>query len=270
MSRYSSDAENRHPDQHDGEIWQDDKTIHADLEGVTQRGGSLEPRYEQTSQYEESYHANDEEMSQYGKNPRFDDEEMSQYEDNYNSKDEGTPQPDPNGAMLNPLREELSKEGGKAIFACGGSLPVVSQPDAAQSPGSQHSSISAGSEAGPPTTEPVTIRWDPPAADELARHAKLVLPLEPETQDNLERLINSTERASFGYQGKDTYDETYRKALKMDTSAFSTTFDPYSLGIIDTIAQVLLPTMRQASVYRAVKAELYKLNVSTATFSQLP
>lgn len=298
MSQHS--PESHHPEQYDDEISQYEETQHAGDEEGTQREESLEPHPEHTSQYEESHHDNDEEMSQFEEDvDRSDeersqdertvyagDEEMSQDEESRHSDDEDMSQdedrsqdedsdsssqdgPTPryyhalNGTMLNPLREELRKEGGKAIFACSGYIPVVPRPDVAQSPGSQHSSTTTSSVTSPPTTEPVTIRWDPPAADGLARHAKLVLPLEPETQDNLERLIDSTERASFGYKGKDTYDETYRKALKMDTTAFATTFDPYSLGIIDTIAQVLLPSMQESRLHRAVKAELYKLNVRT-------
>lgn len=159
------------------------------------------------------------------------------------------------------MREELSKENGKTIFACGGSIPVSQPGTDTSEPQGQNTQASRPATT---ETEPITIRWDPPAADELARHAKLVLPLEDRTKDNLGRLLRDTDPASFGYQGKTTYDETYRKAFKMDTTAFATTFDPHALGIIDTIAQVLLPTMRESKVYRAVKAELYKLNIYSA------
>lgn len=190
-----------------------------------------------------------------------DDEEMTEADENSHSDGEDTPQPEDHSfRWLGLLREELSKENGKTIFACGGSIPVSQPGD--KSPLSQSSQ---GSHIVKTTEmEPVTIRWDPPAADELARHAKLILPLEDGTKENLERLIKDTDPASFGYKGKTTYDETYRKALKMDTTAFATTFDPYALGIIDTIAQVLLPAMKESNVYRAVKAELYKLNIYSA------
>ncbi len=67
--------------------------------------------------------------------------------------------------------------------------------------------------------------------------------------------------ASFGLAGKNVYDEGYRKALKLDTSQFSTNFCPYTLGIVDAIAQILLPEASKGKE-RGVKAELYKLNVS--------
>lgn len=68
--------------------------------------------------------------------------------------------------------------------------------------------------------------------------------------------------ASFGYKGEDVLDESYRKAVKMDRSNFSSDFCPYELGIIDTIAQVLLPNTGRGVLTTGVCAELYKLNVS--------
>lgn len=222
--------------------------------------GSLDPDYEDASQPQD--HLNS--PTQEGTPTRYaDDEEMTEAGDDSDDQvTTPTPMPDEHGArLLAPLREELSKENGKTIFACGGSIPVSQPGTDTSEPQGQNTQASRPATT---ETEPITIRWDPPAADELARHAKLVLPLKDGTKDNLGRLLRDTDPASFGYQGKTTYDETYRKALKMDTTAFATTFDPHALGIIDTIAQVLLPTMRESKVYRAVKAELYKLNIYSA------
>jgi hypothetical protein len=58
------------------------------------------------------------------------------------------------------------------------------------------------------------------------------------------------------------FDEFYRKATKMDRSAFSVDFCPYEVGIIDTIAQILLPNSRDCVGTSGIRAELYKLNVS--------
>lgn len=156
-------------------------------------------------------------------------------------------------SLLDRLREELDKQSKTTIFTCGGTIPI-NKPS--QGPISEDAN-------GLVTSEAITIRWDPASASALATPAKLVLPLEPETQENLQRLIHDTEPASFGYKGKNVYDESYRKALKMDTTNFATTFNPYELGIIDTITQVLLPSTPDDRPGRAVKAELYKLNVSS-------
>ncbi len=77
----------------------------------------------------------------------------------------------------------------------------------------------------------------------------------------LAALQQDCQPASFGYQGKDVHDETYRKASKMDRSAFSSDFCPYELGIVNTIAQVLLPEKSEGFRTSGVRAELYKLNV---------
>lgn len=79
--------------------------------------------------------------------------------------------------------------------------------------------------------------------------------------DSLTKLVRDCQPASFGYKGKDVLDESYRKATKLDRSAFAVDFCPYELGIIDTIAQVLLPNAGGNNGTHGVRAELYKLNV---------
>lgn len=154
--------------------------------------------------------------------------------------------------LLDQLREELGKETEKTIFTCGGTVPITKPGQAFASDNNQLSS----------TSEPVTIRWDPATPETPASQARLVLPIVPNSQGNVEKLIKDLEPASFGYHGKDVFDETYRKALKMDTDKFASTFNPYECGIIDGIAQVLLPSTPESDHRRGVRAELYKLNVS--------
>lgn len=72
----------------------------------------------------------------------------------------------------------------------------------------------------------------------------------------------SASRQHLGLAGQDVYDETYRKALKMNPEEFCSTFDPYSLGIVDSVAQTLLPSFLDSTTHRAVEAKLYKLNAS--------
>ncbi|KAH8722970.1 hypothetical protein GQ44DRAFT_657499 [Phaeosphaeriaceae sp. PMI808] len=108
---------------------------------------------------------------------------------------------------------------------------------------------------------PVTIRWDTKGSIE-----KLSLPFDPtvssDSELGLQTLLSATEPASFGFQGKDVIDESYRKATKLDSTAFSTTFCPYVVGIIDILGRTLLPQSGDSS--RSIKAELYKLNVYEA------
>ncbi|PVH99885.1 hypothetical protein DM02DRAFT_628995 [Periconia macrospinosa] len=89
-------------------------------------------------------------------------------------------------------------------------------------------------------------------------------PVNEDGKSDLEKLLAACEPASFGYKGKDVLDESYRKATKLDESAFSVSLCPYKLGIIDTIAQMLLPNAGGGIRTKGVKAELYKLNVYAA------
>ncbi|SPQ20420.1 395e13ec-bd05-4163-82fc-4c0ce8aa25bc [Thermothielavioides terrestris] len=157
--------------------------------------------------------------------------------------------------LFRELRESVAKETVAVTFACGGSVPVVpSLVDAAEE---------ADDEALRATScLPIDLRWDSDEKATLSSETKLTLPLEPNTENNLDRLIKDMTPATFGRGGEHVYDESYRKALKLDPTRFSSTFNPYELGIVDTIAQTLLPSLRHSQQTRSVKAELYKLNAS--------
>jgi hypothetical protein len=105
---------------------------------------------------------------------------------------------------------------------------------------------------GSASEDSVTIRWD--VANSIE---KLTLP----SSDNaaVQKLVDNTQRASFGFQGKEVIDESYRMASKLDTFEFSTNFWPYEVSIIDVIGQTLLPRLPRSS--QGIRAELYKLNV---------
>lgn len=152
------------------------------------------------------------------------------------------------------------------FFACGGEIPI--SPELKNNPSlalQQSNSLPAASNG----LKPVDIRWDmvksrveKPSSMPSLSCAKLTLPLTQEGDVRFAQLLKDCQPATFGRGGEDVYDESYRKALKMDPTSFCTTFDPYSLGIVDTIAQVLLPSALDSTTNRAVKAELYKLNVN--------
>ncbi len=104
---------------------------------------------------------------------------------------------------------------------------------------------------------------------------KITLPIESRTRGTaaIEELLKTCTPATFGKKGKEVLDASYRKAIKLDSDQFSTTFNPYEVGIIDAISQSLLPGIARpfsqgASQYEeqyeehlGVIAELYKLNV---------
>ena len=168
-----------------------------------------------------------------------------------------------NAALLEQLSQSIEEHAAAATFAVGGAIPILDSAD-------QVAPASTAKQSKPNihTSSPVILRWD--SSNDSNLISKLVFPLEPNTSGNLEQLVKDCQPATFGYKGKDIYDETYRKASKLDASAFSSTLNPYELGIIDAIAQVLLPSVKHAENMRGIRAELYKLNVSDTTYHTIP
>lgn len=161
-------------------------------------------------------------------------------------------------ALSNDISYELGRfiASRSSTFACGGSIPIKETVHPTESPSKHPRKDDALS------TAPISIRWDSSQGNEAISVAKITFPIiDPDGEASLARLAQDCQPASFGYKGKDVLDESYRKAAKMDRSAFSSDFCPYELGIIDTIAQVLLPNTREGVSKKGVRAELYKLNI---------
>jgi hypothetical protein len=74
--------------------------------------------------------------------------------------------------------------------------------------------------------------------------------------DDLDALYRACKQAEFGQSGENVFDESYRKARKMDLTCFATLLDPRSLGIHDQVAKALL-----TQSFAMMDIELYKLNV---------
>ncbi|KAF2752722.1 hypothetical protein EJ05DRAFT_267040 [Pseudovirgaria hyperparasitica] len=147
-----------------------------------------------------------------------------------------------------------------AMFACGGSIPVTTSASDA-SDGRQenkHKEDNPDIETKESNVQADHVRSSPPICIRLEGCGKALLFPTGEQSSLFQQLISATEPASFGYQGRDVIDETYRKATKLDTSQFLTDFDPHGLGIVEIINQLLLPSVE---LHRGVRAELYKLNV---------
>ncbi|XP_055334292.1 uncharacterized protein LOC129585581 [Paramacrobiotus metropolitanus] len=75
----------------------------------------------------------------------------------------------------------------------------------------------------------------------------------------LEHLARACTAATFGINQQDVYDETYRKAGKMDVEEFASKFDLERSGILTRIKNDLLDEDRIKSD-RHLECELYKLN----------
>ena len=78
------------------------------------------------------------------------------------------------------------------------------------------------------------------------------------TEEQLRDLEQACAPATFGRNQEDVLDETYRKAGKMDASAFLARFDAERSGLMRVVHTGLLAGKEER---RAIRTELYKLNV---------
>ncbi|KAL1758475.1 hypothetical protein FB107DRAFT_288412 [Schizophyllum commune] len=79
------------------------------------------------------------------------------------------------------------------------------------------------------------------------------------SDSDLQALSDACQPASFGVNDTNVYDESYRKARKMDASDFAAKFDPEASGLLDSIWPDFLSDGGDAN--QRVICELYKLNV---------
>ena len=77
---------------------------------------------------------------------------------------------------------------------------------------------------------------------------KLTLPPDDGVEDPaaIKALLKHCTPATFGKDGEEVLDGSYREAVKLDKNQFSTNFHPSDVGILDNITQVLLPGIAQS------------------------
>lgn len=78
------------------------------------------------------------------------------------------------------------------------------------------------------------------------------------TSEDLDFLVTACDPATFGRGDEDVYDESYRKAVKMDVSNFATQLDLAASCLISTIKGYLLQGETEKM---HIRAELSKLNI---------
>ena len=139
--------------------------------------------------------------------------------------------------LLEAFSSALGEADDKSTFACGGSIPVILN----QTTTSREAKSNIESEVFDQviTTKPITIRYGASGQGQILR-----LPTETTKDPAFLNLVSTCEPATFGREGKDVYDEQYRKATKLDASDFCTDFCPYETGIIDMISQHLMPSIK--------------------------
>jgi hypothetical protein len=157
--------------------------------------------------------------------------------------------------MLNDLRSSLQGYQANVNFCCGGSIPIQDVP--------------ARSSGEPITVPPIVLRFDNP----YGAVSKLRFPLGND-HSGLADLLRACTPVKSESRRKGILDETYRNVGELDRSSFSLDFHPQDYGIIDTIAQILLPgidrpiadgNLDSREEHWGVRAELDKLIVRSQT-----
>ena len=78
------------------------------------------------------------------------------------------------------------------------------------------------------------------------------------TPEQLDRLAAACSPATFGRGDQDVYDESYRKALKMDATDFAVQFDP----IVSSLMKIVEENLLQGETEKmSIRPEIYKLNI---------
>jgi hypothetical protein len=167
-------------------------------------------------------------------------------------------------ALLCELEAAVTAQ--QAAFCCGGTIQI------AASRGCIYEHITVDEE--PLVSPPVVVRWDLPSGKAIR---KMTFPAVQKARRTtaISELLKDCSPATFGHQGHEVLDQSYRRAAKLDNHQFCTSFSPHDFGIIDAIAQTLLPEIAQVSPGKptgfqehwGVVAELYKLNVGRSFFA---
>lgn len=149
--------------------------------------------------------------------------------------------------LFKSVSSALADQADKDVFAIGGKINIANPISVSK--------------------DHVKICWDLGSG---SQGHKLVLPVNGDAASEIAfaQLLKDCEPATFGHGNKDVYDETYRKAGKMDEEKFCTNFSPYEHGVIDMIVQALVHNNHTDGRYRGVRAELYKLNVGLLSSTQ--
>jgi hypothetical protein len=135
--------------------------------------------------------------------------------------------------LIGQLTDAVNGYEATANFSCGGSVPIDIRST------TRYGDFT--SSKTPITSPPVIVRWDSVGGDVSG---KLSFPVAPEKKQNLQRLVEDCQPATFGLDGENVYDERIRKAGKLEATEFSTSFSPYDYGIVDAVVSHSLGSRR--------------------------
>ena len=123
--------------------------------------------------------------------------------------------------------------------------------------------VDAAFSCGGTLNRPVSLRWDGRDSSNKITFGRAGFSLNNLLED-VERMCDACQPASFGRQEQEVYDNEYREALELEPQNFSTDFHPHDHGILENLAQTLLTAYQgyqRDEDLLGVRAEIYKLNV---------
>ena len=154
--------------------------------------------------------------------------------------------------LLKELTSSLNTHARSATFACGGSVGFR-QPngDTATQPRGENVDVEASLTGSTWTTaavDDVQVRFGSSGQGLTVIFGRNVV-----STTEIDQLVKACKPASFGLGGEVVLDEKYRKAGKLDKTEFATSFSPYEAGIIDIVAQLLVPQYKHDKHARSIK-----------------
>ena len=94
-------------------------------------------------------------------------------------------------------------------------------------------------------------------------HLKAPFHLSNPSEAELQHLSEACQPATFGLNKENVHDESYQKAIQMDSSNFAIKFAAMDSSLMDVVCSELLKCHERK---KALKAELYKLNVYSEAY----
>lgn len=138
--------------------------------------------------------------------------------------------------FLHGLQQTIKAQSRFVTYACGGSIPFKT-------------SMATNDDAY--AIDPIQVRFD-----EDGKGISMDFPCSAAPSGELKSLVKACQPATFGRGDKDTHDDEYRKAGKLDRQCFATTFCPYEAGIIDVVSQLLVPQTKRSKHHCSIKVGL--------------
>jgi hypothetical protein len=149
--------------------------------------------------------------------------------------------------VLRQITEALSGIHAPAQYCCGGRILTTLSPE----------SSTTLKHATTPVSPPIVLRWDDPTENDAPRRIRLPIAVGTSKGNSVAFSVIDNSRLLKACNPSGT----------LPGSQFSTNFDPHYLGIIDVVAQALLPGIESSLLqgrpeHRGVSAQLTHLQVS--------